>query len=58
MKDTAELTNEIKNSKNILDYMERNREEMHLNTLSECLKDWLMKKGQQDFRCNKKIQSE
>lgn len=45
MKDTAELTNEIKNSKNILDYMERNREEMHLNTLSEFLNDWLMKKG-------------
>lgn len=44
MKDTAELMNEIKSTKNILDYMERNQEEMHLNTLAECLNEWLPKK--------------
>ena len=45
MKDTAELMNEIKSAKNILDYMERNQGEMHLNTLAECLNEWLPKKG-------------
>lgn len=45
MKDTAELMNEIKHAKNILDYMERNQGEMHLNTLAECLNEWLPKKG-------------
>lgn len=44
MKDTAELMNEIKSAKNILDYMERNQEEMHLNTLADCLNEWLPKK--------------
>lgn len=44
MKDTAELMNEIKSAKNILDYMERNQGEMHLNTLADCLNEWLPKK--------------
>ena len=44
MKDTAELMNEIKSAKNILDYMERNQEEMYLNTLADCFNEWLPKK--------------
>lgn len=45
MKSTDELIHEIKNSKNILDYMERNQKEMQINTLSECLNGWLKKKN-------------
>ena len=37
MKNTDELLNEIKNTKNILDYIERNKQDMQLNTLTECL---------------------
>lgn len=55
MKDTAELTNEIKNSKNILDYMERNREEIASEYTFRVFKRLAYEKGQQDFRCNKKI---
>ena len=45
MKNTDELVNEIKNSKNILDYMEKNQRELHLNTLPEYLNGWLIKKN-------------
>ena len=45
MKSTDELLNEIKSTKNILDYMEHNQEEMHLNTLAEALEAWVTKKG-------------
>lgn len=44
MKSTDELLNEIKSTKNILDYMEHNQEEMHLNTLAEALDAWTAKK--------------
>lgn len=44
MKRTDELLNEIKSTKNILDYMEHNQEEMHLNTLAEALDAWTAKK--------------
>ena len=44
MKSTDELLNEIKSTKNILDYMEHNQEEMHLNTLTEALDAWTAKK--------------
>lgn len=44
MKSTDELLNEIKSTKNILDYMEYNQEEMHLNTLAEALDAWTAKK--------------
>lgn len=44
MKSTDELLNEIKSTKNILDYMEHNQEEMHLNTLAEALDAWTVKK--------------
>ena len=37
-------TNEIKSTKNFLDYMEHNQEEMHLNTLAEALDAWTAKK--------------
>lgn len=45
MKTTDELVHEIKSTQNILDYMERNQQEMHLNTLSESLNNWLKKKN-------------
>ncbi len=45
MKTTDELVNEIKNSKNILDYLAENREEMQLNSLPEALNGWLKCKG-------------
>lgn len=45
MKNTSELENEIKNAKDIVDYMEHNREEMHVNTFSECLEAWRFKKN-------------
>ena len=45
MKNTDELLNEIKNTKNILDYIERNKQDMQLNTLTECLNNLLIKKN-------------
>ncbi len=45
MKTTDELVNEIKKSKNILDYLAENREEMQLNSLPEALNGWLKRKG-------------
>ncbi len=44
MKTTDELVNEIKNSKDILDYLAENREEMQLNSLPEALNGWLKRK--------------
>ncbi len=44
MKTTDELAHEISRADNILDYLEKNQTEMQLNTLPECLNDWLQKK--------------
>lgn len=44
MKTTDELTHEIQQATNILDYLEDNRSEMHLSRLTEYLGDWLHKK--------------
>lgn len=45
MKDTDELLNEIKNTKNILDYMETNQKEMHLRPLKDFLTSLLVEKN-------------
>lgn len=45
MKTTDELAHEIKHTANILDYLEQNQSEMQLNTLPECLSDWLQTKN-------------
>ena len=45
MKTTDELINEISSSKNILDYLAENREEMQLGSLPEYLEGWLEKKS-------------
>ena len=45
MKTTDELVNEIKNSSDILDYMEHNQTEMQLNSFTECLNSWLKEKN-------------
>ena len=45
MKDTDELLNEIKNTKNILDYMETNQKEMHLRPLKDFLTGLLVEKN-------------
>lgn len=45
MKTTEELTNEIRKSQNILDYLANNQEEMQLNSLPEYLTQWLQKKN-------------
>lgn len=41
MKSTEELINEIKQSRNILDFLERNHEELKLKKLPEYLNEWL-----------------
>lgn len=41
MKTTEELINEIKQSRNILDFLERNHEELKLKKLPEYLNEWL-----------------
>lgn len=41
MKSTEELINEIKQSRNILDFLERNQEELKLKKLPEYLNEWL-----------------
>lgn len=41
MKTTEELINEIKQSRNILDFLERNDEELKLKKLPEYLNEWL-----------------
>ncbi len=45
MKSTDELLNEIKNSRNILDYFAENREELQLDSLPEYLGGWLKMKN-------------
>ena len=45
MKSTEELINEIKQSRNILDFLERNQEELKLKKLPEYLNDWLKVKN-------------
>lgn len=45
MKTTDELHNEIRRSDDILDYLEKNKSEMNLNTLPEYLSEWLLKKS-------------
>ena len=45
MKTTDELTHEIMESDNILDYFEKNSGEMQVSTLPEYLESWLQKKG-------------
>ncbi len=45
MKTTDELIHEIKTSKDILDYLEKNSGEMQVDSLPEYLKDWLKRKG-------------
>lgn len=40
MKSTADLVNEIKNSRNILDFLTVNRAEMQLNRFTEYLEEW------------------
>lgn len=45
MKSTDELLNEIKDSTDILDYLEKNSGEMQLGRFSEYLQAWLAKKG-------------
>ena len=45
MKTTDELIHEIKTSKDILDYLEKNSGEMQVDSLPEYLKDWLRRKG-------------
>lgn len=44
LKDTDELLNEIKESKNILDYFSKNRDDMQINSFPECLEHWLRDK--------------
>ncbi len=47
MKTTEELTNEIHEAHNILDYLPNNQEEMLLAPLPECLAHWLKKEYDQ-----------
>lgn len=44
MKTTDELAHEISQARNILDYLEENRQEMMLESLPEYLESWLRKK--------------
>ena len=44
MKTTDELVHEIKTSDDILDYLEKNSEEMQVDSLPEYLKGWLARK--------------
>ena len=44
MKTTDELANEISRARNILDYLEENRQEMMLDSLPEYLEGWLREK--------------
>lgn len=44
-KNTDKLLNEIKNSKNILDYFNKNAKEMYSSSLSEYLEQWLTKQN-------------
>lgn len=45
MKSTDELAHEIQNSADILDYLEKNRQEMMLQSLPEYLDKWLAQKN-------------
>ena len=45
MKTTNELVNEIKETSDILDYLEKNNREMQVGSLPEYLNSWLEKKG-------------
>lgn len=44
MKTTDELAHEIREASNILDYFEKNQQEMQLGSFSEYLEQWLKKK--------------
>lgn len=45
MKSTDELTHEIRNAADILEYLKENRQEMMLQSLPESLEAWLKNKG-------------
>ena len=51
MKTTDELEHEIRQSTDILDYLERNSEEMQLDSLPNYLSKWLEKKLHQSRCC-------
>ncbi|MCF2662539.1 hypothetical protein [Pseudoflavonifractor phocaeensis] len=51
MKTTDELTHEISQSDNILDYFAENRSEMHLDSLPEYLDKWLKQKKCSNGSC-------